>query len=86
MHYDFEQSEEPIEILETIVKSLVAYPETAEIHVTESASTTILSIDVVPDDRGKIIGRGGCIIESLKTLFNAIGCKQGRTIVLEIRE
>lgn len=86
MQYEFEQPEEPIVLLEKIVKNLVGVPDAAEILSTESASTTILSIDVVPEDRGKIIGRGGCIIESLKTLFNAIGCKQGRTIVLEIRE
>jgi predicted RNA-binding protein YlqC (UPF0109 family) len=86
MVYEFEQPEDPQVLLEKLIKSLVSVPEETFVHVTESASTLILSIDVVPDDRGKIIGRGGSIIQSMKTIFHAIGCKHGRNIVLEIKE
>lgn len=86
MHYEFENPEKPDILLENIIRSLVSAPEEVEILITESSSTTVLSIDVVPEDRGKIIGRGGVIIKSLKTLFNAIGGRQSRSIVLEIKE
>lgn len=86
MMYEFEDPESPELLLENIIKNLVAVPEEVEIEVTETASTTVLSIDVVPDDRGKIIGRGGIIIESLKTVFNAIGGRRNRSIILDIKE
>lgn len=87
MHYDLDpQVETPSKILEDIIKNLVEYPDEVEIDVLENNTTMICSIDVVPEDRGKIIGRGGCIIESLKTVFNAVGCKRGGTIVLNIKE
>lgn len=86
MHYEFEDPENPELLLENIIKNLVAVPEEVEIEITETASTTVLSIDVVPDDRGKIIGRGGVIIESMKTLFKAIGGRRNRSIILDIKE
>jgi predicted RNA-binding protein YlqC (UPF0109 family) len=84
--YEFEDPESPELLLENIIKNLVAVPEEVEIEVTETSSTTVLSIDVVPDDRGKIIGRGGIIIESMKTIFNAIGGRRNRAIILDIKE
>ena len=87
MIYEFEKPVDPVTLLEDIIKNLVSEPDAVDIFTTKGAgSTTILSIDVIPDDRGKIIGRGGCIIESLKVLFNAIGCKRGQAIILEINE
>lgn len=86
MLYEFETPENPELILEKVIKSLVSLPEEVEIDVTEGATTSVITIDVVPDDRGKIIGRRGCIIHSLKTIFHAIGCKRGKAIILEIKE
>ena len=86
MHYTFEEPDEPVDILEQIIMSLVEHPHEVEIDITEGESTAIYSIDVVPEDRGKIIGRGGCIIKSLQTVFHAIGCKRGTRIDLEIKE
>lgn len=86
MQYENEVLESPMLLLEKIIKNLVSVPDSVDIYVTEGEATTILSIDVVPEDRGKIIGKRGCIIEALKTLFNAMGCKKGRAIILEIRE
>ena len=84
--YDHFEPESPEAILTTIVQSLVSYPEEVEVSKVESPGSTILTIDVVPEDRGKIIGRGGVIIKSMTNLFHALGGKIGKQIVLEIQD
>jgi len=86
MIYTFEEGPSIDELLENYIKALVASPDEVEIEKTESSTTLIYTIDVVHDDRGKIIGRGGSIINSLKTIFRALGCKHGKKVLLEIRE
>lgn len=86
MMYDHFEPASPEDILSTIIQALVAYPEEVEISKVESPGSTILTIDVIPEDRGKIIGRGGSIIKSMNTLFRALGGKMGKQIVLEIRD
>jgi predicted RNA-binding protein YlqC (UPF0109 family) len=86
MMYDHFEAEAPETILKGIIQALVAYPEEVEILKTDSPGSTVLTIDVVSEDRGKIIGRGGSIIKSLTTLFRALGGKIGKQIFLEIQE
>lgn len=74
------------DLLNDYVRAIVSRPAETIIDVTESPSTLILTIDVVDEDRGKIIGRDGSIINSLKTIFHALGCKHGKKVMLEIRE
>lgn len=86
MMYDHFESLPPEEILESIVQALVAHPEEVEIDKIESSGSLILTISVIPEDRGKIIGRSGVVIKSMNTLFRALGGKMGKQIVLEIQD
>jgi predicted RNA-binding protein YlqC (UPF0109 family) len=76
------------ELLELYIKNIVSQPEEVEIEKTTSPSggTEIFTVHVIEDDRGKIIGRDGCIINSMNTIFHALGCKRGRQIEIEIGE
>lgn len=74
------------ELLEDFICSIVSVPEEVEIERVETTTTVIYTIDVIREDRGKIIGKGGSIINSLKTIFRALGCKHGKKVHLEIRE
>lgn len=84
MMYTFEEDRPLEDLLAEFIKALVASPEEVEIEVVETANTTILTISVVPDDVGKIIGRNGVIIDAIKTIFNALGWKQRRKVLVEI--
>ena len=85
--YEKFEDEDLEELLETFIQNLVSVPEEVEIQKTTSPNgTEIFTIHVVDEDRGKIIGRGGCIIKSLNTIFHALGCKRGKKIELEIGE
>ena len=66
---------------------LVDHPE--ELIVTEvegEGDAHILEISVHPDDVGKIIGRRGRIIRSLRALAKAAGQRDGRAVMVEVVE
>lgn len=86
MLYPETEIREMDELLEDFIRALVSEPDEVEIESTCSENTVILTIDVLNIDRGKIIGRQGSIIESLKVLFKALGSKNGKRVHLEIKE
>lgn len=69
---------------EYIVKSLVDMPEKVELSEIESERTTILEIKVDESDKGKIIGKQGRIIKSIRTILQAAAAKNGKRIVVEM--
>jgi predicted RNA-binding protein YlqC (UPF0109 family) len=74
------------EFIEYIVKLLVDKPK--EVSVTEKAGerTIIFGLKVGDGDLGKIIGKHGQTVTSLRMLIAAISAKQGKRTVLEIVE
>lgn len=87
MMYDKFEETPMEELLTEYVENIVSQPDEVEVEKTSSPSgTEIFTIHVLDEDRGKIIGRDGCIIDSLNTIFHALGCKRGRQIEIEIGE
>jgi len=72
------------DLVEYIAKTLVDDPSGVKISTIEGEQTTILELKVAPDDVGKIIGRHGRIVESIRTLIRAASTKSGKKIRLEI--
>ena len=60
-------------LIQYLVKSLVDNPDSVEIDRDDSGSSISYMITVHPDDVGKVIGRQGRIIKSLRTLMRAAG-------------
>ena len=56
-------------LVEHIVKSLVTKPELVSITMTKSGEVEIMEINVDDADRGKVIGREG---QTIKTLRNIV--------------
>ena len=52
--------------------------------VAEGVATYTVSVD--PDDVGKVIGRGGRIIKSIRTLARAAGSTEGLHVEVEVAE
>ena len=73
-------------LLTDMITALVSRPEDVDVVLTEGPGTSIFTVDVALEDRGKIIGRGGVIIESMKTIFNALGCKHQQEVFIKIQE
>ena len=58
--------------LEHLVKGIVDHPDDVRIEVTQSARAEVLEIHVKPEDRGRVIGRGGRNAKALRTLVSAL--------------
>lgn len=58
--------------LEHIVKGIVDHPEDVVIRSSPSPRGDVLEVRVHPDDRGRVIGRGGRTAKALRTLVAAL--------------
>lgn len=75
------------ETIEYVVKQLVATPDAVELRELKGARSTIYELSVDPADMGRIIGKEGRIIKSLRTLVKAVAAKNGDELVeLEVIE
>ena len=74
------------ELIEQIVKKLVDRPESVNVTEINGEQATIIELRVAPEDLGKVIGKEGRTVRSLRTLVHAIASKEHKRVVLEILE
>ena len=73
-------------LVEAFARALVLDQDAVRVSRFRSGSTTVLEVDVSPDDRGRLIGRSGQTISALRTLLDAVGERRGERFELEMRE
>ena len=72
------------EVIEYLAPWLLDHPEELEINEVEGErGETVLELSVNPEDMGKIIGKRGRIIRSLRVLSRAAG-QDGRGVLVEV--
>ena len=74
------------ELVAYIVKSLVDHPDQVEVAEVQGPALTILELSVAADDMGRVIGKSGRIIKSIRTLLQVPATKQGKKVSLELLE
>ena len=75
------------ELLEGMIKAIVDKPDEVNIDLTESENTLIYELKVGEGDIGKVIGKKGRNVGSLRTLLSAATAKAGgKRALLEIIE
>lgn len=72
------------EFVAYLVKNVVSAPDAVDVRSIEGESGLLIEIRVAPEDVGKVVGRKGNVICSLRTLVMTIGARLGRRIHLEI--
>tara|TARA_B100001750_G_scaffold215491_1_gene199513 strand:+ start:116 stop:349 length:234 start_codon:yes stop_codon:yes gene_type:complete len=74
-------------LLEDIVKSIVDKPDEVEVNINESENTIVYELNVGDGDLGKVIGKKGKNVNSIRTLLSASNAKEGgKRAILEIIE
>jgi len=73
-----------IELIETIVKSLVDYPDDVQVKEQEDDRKVTYSLTVHKDDVGKVIGKQGRIAKAIRTVVYAAATNESKRIHLEI--
>jgi len=74
------------EIIEKILFSIV--DKTEEVKITEigGKSVDIYELRVAKSDFGKVLGKSGKNIQSIRTLLNAVAAKNGKRVYIEVVE
>ena len=72
--------------LTDVLTPLLDHPESLRIQVVAEGRKCDVLIHAEPKDRGRIIGKSGRMISSLRTLCQAAGEKTGQRVNLEIFE
>jgi predicted RNA-binding protein YlqC (UPF0109 family) len=76
----------PADLVLFLAKKIVEDPEAVRVEEIESDGDLILRLHVADADRGKVIGRRGRMVQSLRTLARAAGARSDRRVLLEIAE
>ncbi|AGX03837.1 MULTISPECIES: KH domain-containing protein [Bacillaceae] len=74
------------ELIETIVKPLVDFPDDVRVDVREDDHRVTYQLSVNKSDMGKVIGKQGRVAKSIRTVVYAAGSSQQKRIFLEITE
>lgn len=72
------------ELVEYIAKSLVEDPSQVQIIETTQGGTTILELQVAPDDMGRIIGKNGRVANAMRVLVRVLASQRGKRVTLDI--
>jgi len=74
-------------LLEAMVKAIVDKPDEVSVNVTESENTIIYELTVGDGDLGKVIGKKGKNVNSIRTILSAANAKDGgKRAILEVIE
>jgi len=72
------------ELVEYIAKSLVEDPSQVSVIETTQGGTTILELQVAPDDMGRIIGKNGRVANAMRVLVRVLASQRGQRVTLDI--
>ncbi len=73
------------DLLEFLARSLVDNPDKVKIEgFDEDDGTIVLEMRVADDDVGKVIGRGGRTVSSLRTVMRAVASRQDERVLVDV--
>ncbi len=72
------------EIVEYIAKSLASSPDSVEVTEEQRGNRLVITLKVDGEDKGKIIGRGGRVAESIRAILRVAAVKASTRVVLQI--
>jgi predicted RNA-binding protein YlqC (UPF0109 family) len=74
------------DLVDFLVRSLVDSPDDVVVSEVRDRATTIVEVSVAAPDMGRIIGKGGRVIDSIRALVQVRAAKEGRRVELELLE
>lgn len=72
------------QLVEMIARALVDDPEAVSVTEVAGEQTTVLELRVAPQDLGKVIGKEGRTIRSIRTIVGAASMKHRKRFVLQV--
>jgi uncharacterized protein len=73
------------DLLEFLARALVDRPDEVSVEgFDEDDGTIVLEIRVADDDVGKVIGRGGRTVSSLRTVMRAVASRRDERVLVDV--
>lgn len=73
------------DLLEFLARALVDRPDEVSVEgFEEDDGTLVLEIHVAEEDVGKVIGRGGRTVSSLRTVMRAVASRQDERVLVDV--
>jgi predicted RNA-binding protein YlqC (UPF0109 family) len=72
------------ELVEYVARGLVEHPDKVNVVEIPEGGGLIYELEVAPDDMGKVIGRQGRMINSLRALVKAAAVRRGVRVNVEV--
>lgn len=74
------------ELIEFIVKNLVANPDDVKVEEFEKERETVYTVTVSEDDFGRIIGRSGKVATAIRTVVKTSAKKLGKHVFVKFEK
>ena len=74
------------DLIEYIAKSLVDHPEEVQVKQSGGGSRVRIELSVAKDDMGRVIGKGGKVANSIRTLVRVAAEREGKQATLDVVE
>ena len=74
------------ELVQFLARQLVNNPDAVEVKEVHGDTASVLELRVAKEDLGRVIGKQGRTVQSIRTILNAVASRTNRKIVLEIIE
>ena len=72
------------ELIEYMAKSIVTYPDEVVVMEEQEGDRFTYTLQVHPDDKGRVIGRGGKVAQSMRSLLRVAAVKDEVHVSLQI--
>lgn len=72
--------------LENTLKALVDHPTDVKVTKTVDEMGVLMTVDINPEDMGKVIGKKGATAKSIRTLLRTVGMKNNARVNMKINE
>lgn len=69
-----------------LVKSLVNHPDDVKIAERLDGNSILLNVTVNSDDLGKVIGKGGKVANSIRTLARSVARTKNKNVTIKFGE
>ena len=74
------------DLIEYIAKSLVDHPDDVQVRQSGGGSRVRIELSVSKDDIGRVIGKGGKVANSIRTLLRVAAEREGKQATLDVVE
>ena len=72
------------EIVEVIAKAIVDNPDEVVVTEREEGKNLVIELKVAQEDKTRVIGKGGRVADSIRSIVNATSTKDNKRVYVKI--